>query len=51
MPKHPKSYKKEKHLKKLRIVSTCEATGISSTITPPANTTENSHQSSPKGQL
>lgn len=51
MSKHSKSHKKEKHLKKLRIVSTREATGISSTFTPPANTTENSHQSSPKGQL
>ena len=51
MPKHPKSYKKEKYLKKLRIASTCEATGISSTFAPPANTTENSHQRSPKGQL
>lgn len=51
MPKHPKSHKKEKYLKKLRIVSTCEATGIPRTFTPPANTTENSHRSSPKGQL
>lgn len=50
MPKHPKSHKKEKYLKKLRIVSTYEATGIPSTFTPPANTTENSYQSSPKGQ-
>ena len=51
MPKHPKSHKKEKYMKKLRIVSICEATGIPSTFTPPANTTENSHQSPPKGQL
>lgn len=51
MPKHPKSHKKEKYMKKLRIVSTCEATGIPSTFTPPANTTENSYQSPPKGQL
>ena len=51
MPNHPKSYKKEKYLKKLRIVSTCEVTGILSTFTPSANTTENLHQSSPKGQL
>ena len=50
MPKHPKSHKKEKYLKKLRIVSTCEATGIPSTFTPPSNTIENSHQISPKGQ-
>ena len=48
MPKHPKSHKKEKYLKKLRIVSTCEATGISSTFASPANTTENSYQSSPR---
>ena len=48
MPKHPKSHKKEKYLKKLRIVSTCEATGITSTFALSANTTENSHQSSPK---
>ena len=51
MPKLPKSHKKEKYSKKPRIASTCEATGISSTFAPPANTTENSHQSSPKGQV
>ena len=51
MPKHPKSYKKEKYYKKLVITSICEATGILSTFTSSANTTENLHQSSPKGQL
>ena len=51
MPKHPKSYKKEKYSKKLVTASTSEATGISSTFALSANTTENSHQSSPKGQL
>ena len=51
MPKYPKSHKKEKYSKKLRIVSTCEATAIPGTFASPANTTENSHQSSPKGQL
>ena len=51
MPKHPKSHKKEKHSKELIPASTNEPTGIPSTFTPPSNTTENSHQSSPKGQL
>lgn len=51
MPKHPKSYKKEKHSKKLVTASTNGAIGILSTFALPANTTENSHQSSPKGQL
>ena len=48
MPKHPKSYKKEKHSKKLITTSTNEAIGIPRTFTPSANTAENSHQSSPK---
>lgn len=43
-----KSYKKEKYSKKLVTASTNEATGILSTFALPANTTENSHQSSPK---
>lgn len=51
MPKHPKSHKKEKDLPKLIILSTAVFTGVSSTFTALANTTQNSHQSSPKGQL
>jgi len=50
MPNHPKSYKK-KYSKKLITASTNEVTGIPSTFAPPTSTTENSHQSSPKGQL
>ena len=46
-----KSYKKEKYSKKLVTASTNEATGIPSTFAQPTSTTENSHHSSPKGQL
>lgn len=49
--KSTKSYKKEKYSKKLVTASTNEAIGILSTFALPANTTENSHHSSPKGQL
>lgn len=49
--KSTKAYKKEKYSKKLVTASTNEATGIPSTFAQPTSTTENSHHSSPKGQL
>lgn len=42
---------KETKSKKLVTASTNEATGIPSTFAQPTSTTENSHHSSPKGQL
>ena len=46
----PNHTKKKNIQKKLVTASTSEPTGIPSTFTPPSNTTENSHLSSPKGQ-